>query len=59
MEIMRWCLPAQNTMFQLRICECTIRKVTYRSLGVKLSPITCDVKNILLSWQGNIVPHYI
>ena len=30
--------PAQKTRFQLRNFECTIRKVPYRGLGVKLRP---------------------
>ena len=38
MEIMRWCLPAQKTGFQLRILNGIIRKTPYRVLGVKSRP---------------------
>ena len=38
MEIMRWCLPAQKTRFQLRILNVPLGKVPYRDLGVKLRP---------------------
>ena len=36
MEIMRWCLPAQKTRFQLRILNVLLGK--FQSLGVKSRP---------------------
>ena len=45
MEIMRWCLPAQKTMFQLRILNVLLGKFQYRGLGVKLRHFTSDVIN--------------
>ena len=60
MEIMRWCLPAQKTMFQLRILNVPLGK---SHIGVwALSdppPLTFDVKKFLSGWQGNMVSHYI
>ena len=38
MEIMRWCLPAQKTRFQLRILNEPFGNAPYRGLGVKLRP---------------------
>ena len=45
MEIMRWCLPAQKTGFQLRILNVSLEKSPYRVLGVEVTPFTSDVKN--------------
>ena len=51
MEIMRWCLPAQNTMFQLRILNVPFGK---SHIGVRAFsyPITSDVKNIFQVGKG-------
>ena len=38
MEIMRWCLPAQKTRFQLRILNVQLGKPHIGVLGVKLRP---------------------
>ena len=38
MEIMRWCLPAQITRFQLRILNVLLGKFQIGVLGVKLRP---------------------
>ena len=38
MEIMRWCLPAQKTRFQLRILNILLGKFHIGVLGVKLRP---------------------
>ena len=54
MEIMRWCLPAQKTEFQLRI----LNVLGKPHIGFwALKPFTSD-KNFL-GLQGNIVSHYI
>ena len=45
MEIMRWCLPAQKTRFQLRILNVPLGKSHCRGLGLKLSPSPPTVKN--------------
>ena len=55
MEIMRWCLPAQKTRFQLRILNLPLGK---SHIGVwALSHLRCE--KFLSGWQGNIVSHYI
>ena len=38
MEIMRWCLPAQKTRFQLRILNVPLGKSHFGGLCVKLRP---------------------
>ena len=58
MEIMRWCLPAQKTRFQLRILNVPLGKshIGFWALSYALH-LRCEKS--LLSWQGNIVSHYI
>ena len=58
MEIMRWCLPAQKTRFQLRILNMPIRKVPYRVWALSYAlHLRCE--KLLSDLQGNIVSHYI
>ena len=56
MKIMRWCLPAQKTRFQLRILNVQLRKSHIGVLGVKITPFISGEK-FLLGWQGGIVFH--
>ena len=58
MEIMRWCLPAQRTRFQLRILNEQLGKsdIGVCALSYALH-LRCE--KFLLGWQGNIVSHYI
>ena len=58
MEIMRWCLPAQKTRFQLRILNVPLGKshIGVWALSYALH-LRCE--KFLLGWQGNIVSHYI
>ena len=44
MEIMRWCLPAQKTRFQLRILNVLLGMFHIGS-GRLVTPFTSDVKN--------------
>ena len=58
MEIMRWCLPAQKTRFQLRILNVLLGKF---HIGVWVLNyalyLRCEI--FLSGVQGNIVSHYI
>ena len=58
MEIMRWCLPAQKTMFQLRILNVPLGK---SHIGVRAFsyPHHLRCEKYLSGWQGNMLPHYI
>ena len=58
MEIMRWCLQAQKTGFQVRILNVPLGKshIWFWALGYAL-PLRCE--NFLSGLQGNIVSHYI
>ena len=58
MEIMRWCLPAQKTRFQLRILNVLFRKF---HIGVwqLIYALHLRCEKFLSDWQGNIVSHYI
>ena len=58
MEIMRWCVPAQKTRFQLRILNVLLAKfhIGVWALSYALH-LRCE--KFLLGWQGNIVYHYI
>ena len=42
MEIMRWCLPAEKTRFQLRILNVPLGKSRIGS-GIEVKPFTSDV----------------
>ena len=56
MEIMRWCLQAQKTRFQLRILNVSLGKhhVGFWALNHALH---LRSEKFLLDWQGNIVSH--
>ena len=58
MEIMRWCLQAQKTRFQLRILNVSLGKhhVGFWALNHALH---LRSEKFLLDWQGNIVSHYV
>ena len=58
MEIMRWCLPAQTTRFQLRILNVPLGKshIWVCALNYALH-LRCE--NFLSGLQGNIVFHFI
>ena len=58
MEIMRWCLPAQKTRFQLRILNVLLGKF---HIGVWALTYALHLRceKFLSDWQGNIVSHYI
>ena len=58
MEIMRWCLSAQKTRFQLRILNVLLGKFPTGvwSLCYALH-LRCE--KLLSDLQGNIVPHFI
>ena len=57
MEIMRWCLPAQKTRFQLRILNVLLGKF---HIGVWALSYALHLREkFLLGWQGYIVSHYI
>ena len=58
MEIMRWCLPAQKTRFQLRILNVPwgIPHIGFWGLSYALH-LRCG--KFRLGWQGKIVSHYI
>ena len=58
MEIMRWCLPAQKTRFQLPILNVPWGK---SHIGVWALSYALYLRcgKFLLGWQGNIIFHYI
>ena len=58
MEIKRWYLPAQKTMFLLRILNVPLGKshIVVWALSYALH-LRCE--KFLLDWQGNIFSHYI
>ena len=58
MEIMRWCLPAEITRFQLRILNVLLGKfqIGVWALSYALH-LRCE--KFLSGVQGNIVSHYI
>ena len=58
MEIMRWCLPAQKTRFQLRILNVLLGKlhIVVWALSYALH-LRCE--KFLSGVQGNIVSRYI
>ena len=58
MEIMRWSLPAQKTMFQLRILNVPWEK-THIGVWAVSDALHLRCEKFLLGWQGNIVSHYI
>ena len=58
MEIMRWCLPAQKTWFQLRILNVLLGKFP---IGVWALSYALHLRGekFLPGVQGNIASHYI
>ena len=58
MEIMRLCLPAQITRFQLRILNASLRKSHLGLLALSYAlHLRCE--KFLSGVQGNTVSHYI
>ena len=58
MEIMRWCLPAQKTRFQLRILNVLLGKFHGGVWALSYAlHLRCEI--FLSGVQGNIVTHYI
>ena len=57
-EIMRWCMPAQNTRFQPRILIVPWEK---SHIGVWALSYALHLRcgKFYLGWQGNIVSRYI
>ena len=53
MKIMRWCLPAQKTRFQLRILNVPLRK---SHIGFWAFPNALHLRRekFLLGWQGDM-----
>ena len=51
MEIMRWCLPAQKTRFQLRILNVLLGKF-HIGVWALVTPFTSDVKNFFQVGKG-------
>ena len=58
MEIMRWCLPAHKTRFQLRILNVSLGK-PHAGFWALSHALHLQSEKFLLDWQGNIVFHYI
>ena len=58
MEIMRWCLPAQKTRFQLRILNVPLGK-SHIGICVLSYALHLRCEKLLSDLQGNIVSHYI
>ena len=58
MEIMRWCLPAQKTRFQLRILNVLLGMFHIRVCALSYAlHLRCE--KFLSGVQGNIISHYI
>ena len=58
MEIMRWCLPAQKTRFQLRILNVLLGK-SHIGICAFSYALHLRCEKFLSGVQGNIVSHYI
>ena len=58
MEIMRWCLPAQKTRFQLRILNVPLGK-SHIGVWALSYPHYLRSEKFLSGWQWDMVPHYI
>ena len=54
MKIMRWCLPAQKTRFQLRILNVPLGK-SHKGVWALSYAIHFRCEKLILDWQGNIV----
>ena len=58
MEIMRWCLPAQKSRFQLRILNVLLGMFHIRVWALSYAlHLRCE--KFLSGVQGNIISHYI
>ena len=58
MEIMRWCLPAEKTRFQLRILNVLLGKFHIGVWALNYALLfRCEI--FLSGVQGNIVSYYI
>ena len=58
MEIMRWCLQAQKSRFQLRILN-VLLGTSHIGVWALRFALHVQCEKFLLGWQGNIVSHYI
>ena len=58
MKIMRWCLPAQRSRFQLRILTVPLGKF-HMIVWTLIHAFHLRSTKFLLGWKGNIVTHYI
>ena len=58
MEIMRWCMPAQKTRFQLRILNVPLGK-SHIGIWALSYPHHLRCEKFRSGWQGNMVSHYI
>ena len=58
MEIMRWCLQAQKSRFQLRILNVLLGNSHIGVWALRFA-LHVQCEKFLLGWQGNIVSHYI
>ena len=58
MEIMRWCLPAQKTRFQLRILNVLLGKF-HRGFWALSHALQLRCEKILSDLQGSIISHFI
>ena len=56
MEIMRWCLPAQKTRFQLRILNVPLGK-SHIGIWALSYALHLRCEKLLSDLQGNIVSH--
>ena len=59
MEIIRWCLPAQKTRFQLRILNVLLGKLFHIGVWALSYALHLRCEKLLSDLQGNIVSHYI
>ena len=58
MEIMRWCLQAQKSRFQLRILNVLLGNSHIGVWALRFA-LHVQCEKFLLGWQGKIVSHYI
>ena len=58
MQIMRWCLPAQKTRFQLRILNVPLGK-SHVGVWALSYPHPLRSEKFRSGWQWDMVPHYI
>ena len=58
MKLMRWCLPAQKSRFQLRILTVPLGK-SHIMVWALIHALHLRSIKFLSGWQGSIVTHYI